>query len=241
MIAWWIATHVTFYGFYRLVMDRLATDARPRYVAVNLAKAFVLMLLSCYTVASRIPRQIVFHDVWDDATAQWFLPVYCCTDAIALLVVPKLPRDTFYHHVCVVLFTLCMAATDFNDVSSQVVWCGRSVFVYGIFSSWGYGVNGYLATRWTRQAQGPWRRAACRAVKYVYALTLLANFCWQARHMAAAWEAGMRLATCVNVALLVPFIRDDFNLLYWMHARAAAAKAERAGKAGSAAAEPTSA
>ena len=111
------------------------------YIVKNIVKSTIMFYLVIEIYYYILPNMIL-SDNWNDKTIRYYGAIYASTDASALIIVPKLPFTTKFHHSCtIILYTLiCFISVENNDLSKIIV-------CYTIFSCIPFTVNLYLALR----------------------------------------------------------------------------------------------
>ncbi len=118
------------------------------YVVANVSKALFLAVLSLSHRYWLGTYRLYFYDQFQTLEVKRCGVIYVATDAVALLMVPKLPRSTIIHHVATI--TLVGIVCTMNlDVEG---WDGllgvtKMAVLYAIFSTVAFSVNAYLALR----------------------------------------------------------------------------------------------
>lgn len=114
---------------------------RKRYVVKNFIKGIYLSIFIFY--ASIIVKDAIWSNKWYNNAIHTLGILYCLPDLMGLLKVPKLHKNTVFHHI-----TVCILSTinTFNDYESQdTIWKG--IIIYAYLSSLTGIVNLYLAYR----------------------------------------------------------------------------------------------
>lgn len=126
--------------YYYVPYNRLQYH-RQRYVVKNFVKGIYLSIFTLY--ASITIKDALWYNKWYNNALHTLGILYCLPDLMGLLKVPKLHRNTVFHHV-----TVCILSTinTFNDYENQdTIWKG--IVIYAYVSSLTGIVNHYLAYR----------------------------------------------------------------------------------------------
>jgi len=116
-------------------------DHKKRYVVKNFIKGIYLSIFTLY--ASIVIKDALWYNKWYNNAIHTLGILYCLPDLMGLLKVPKLHRNTIFHHI-----TVCVLSTinTFNDYeSNDTIWKG--IIIYAYLSSLTGIVNHYLAYR----------------------------------------------------------------------------------------------
>lgn len=149
---------------------------RQKYVVKNFIKGIYLSFFTLF--ATVIIKDALWHGIWYNNAVHTLGILYCLPDLMGLLRVPKLHRNTIFHHV-----TVCILSTinTFNDYENQdTIWKG--VVIYAYVSSLTGIVNHYLAYRLVCDNTKEYRNrkyllALC--AYNIYALSLAINWTYQ--------------------------------------------------------------
>jgi hypothetical protein len=95
---------------------------------------------------------------------------YVMTDALALLLVPKLPTSTVVHHVATTLFILGVFAVRLADYRVAAM-----LMFYGFWSTLSFSVNAFLALRVVYPASA-WLKPVALVSALVYAVCCFFNW-----------------------------------------------------------------
>lgn len=148
---------------------------RQKYVVKNFIKGFYLSIFVLY--ASVILKDAIVYNKWYNNTIHTLGLLYCIPDLMGLLQVPKLHRNTIFHHI-----TVCLLSTInmFNDYQTEYsIW--RGIVIYAYISSLTGIVNHYLAYRLICDEEHYINRKKilAQAAYNVYASSLVINWSYQ--------------------------------------------------------------
>eukprot|EP00730_Choanoeca_flexa_P001571 TRINITY_DN10692_c0_g3_i1.p1 TRINITY_DN10692_c0_g3~~TRINITY_DN10692_c0_g3_i1.p1 ORF type:complete len:321 (+),score=39.05 TRINITY_DN10692_c0_g3_i1:121-1083(+) len=141
---------------------------------------------------------------------------YVITDALALIMVPKLPLSTVIHHVSTALFVLLVFSIPLQDY--QV---GQKLMLYGFWSTIAFPVNAFLALRVlypTSWALKPFARvsAAIYAVCCFFNWLLHVTWLIDGTLLTRDWTLQSGLINGVYLLLTSSLVNDDLVLLTWL-------------------------
>lgn len=189
------------------------------YVVANLSKAFLLALIAC-SHRCWFGTYNMFHDHFQILEVKRCAVIYVATDAVALYMVPKLPRSTVVHHV-VSTFLVGMVTTmnlGLQGWDGLLGVCKMSVF-YAIFSALAYSVNAYLAFR-VVYPKAVWLNSLVKISLWTYLLCCTCN--WSIH---ALWLINLVTSFQISVfnalylVLLTTIVHDDIVLIKWLMKR----------------------
>ena len=110
------------------------------YVVSNLSKSFIFSLTTYHTYSLIIDN--LFYDTWNAVEFKYLGCLYAAIDMSSILIVPKLAKNTYYHHVVVnILYFYSLLNGMAKDSYS------RLVVVYALFSVLAFLVNTFLGLR----------------------------------------------------------------------------------------------
>jgi hypothetical protein len=146
-------------------------DHKKWYVVSNYIKGGVLGLM--VPLYYRILGNDLWGGEWDANYVSHLGCVYACLDMVSILRVPKLARNTIYHHLAVNGLFLYIL-TNGADGSTFA----RLIAIYAVFSAFAFPVNLYLSTRVISKNTKFLR--ACSSVCFVnYIVCCAANWSYQ--------------------------------------------------------------
>lgn len=187
------------------------------YVVANMSKSF---FLACMALSSRywIGAYLGFFlDEFQTVELKRCCMLYIVTDIVALYVVPKLPCSTVLHHVSTAMLIMLVSTIDISVKG----WGGllgvcKMALIYGVFSSFAFLVNAYLALR-VVYPKAKWMPFLVTLSLYPYVLCCAIN--WTV-HL--VWLAGIITAFDFSVynvlyVFTISFmIHDDIVLIKWL-------------------------
>lgn len=181
---------------------------RKRYVIKNFVKGIYLVFIAIpgfSTVSDGIVR-----NVWDNYSVYTFGLLYWLPDMIALIRVPKMQKETIFHHVTVGIFATINIFNDYTHESSGV-W--RGMVVYAYMSTLTGVVNYYLAYRLVVVDELQQRKKNLAAAAFiVYTCSLALNWTYQL-YIVMTWILVFPAwGLYIYLALLYFIIDDDIIL-----------------------------
>jgi hypothetical protein len=211
---------------HRLGKDSLLSEVKEdkrMYVAANMVKSTVLALqcsspswlVGAWTAHACTLNMFGFNFScsWDHAAySKQICALYVATDAVALLLVPKLPKTTAIHHVCAVLILIWFAYTDMAN--SPII---QKMALYGVWSCLAWPVNLFLALR-VVYPKAAWMGTYAHFAFVVYCICCFANW---SQHLLWILENGingvLRWQEILYVSSLSIIVNDDLILLSWLY------------------------
>lgn len=182
---------------------------RQRYVVKNFVKGIYLSVFTIY--ASTIIKWGMWNGVWYNNAIHTLGILYCLPDLMGLLKVPKLHRNTVFHHV-----TVCILSTinTFNDYENQdTLW--RGMIIYAYISSLTGIVNHYLAYRLVcgEDNSSTYKKYMLAVGAYnIYASSLVINWVYQA-YIIIRWVYKIFVTFVSQIDKQLPTITLLWNLL----------------------------
>ena len=214
-----IATH-----FIWSKLDRRFASISPVhkkwYVVANMSKCVLLGIMctsSKYWIGAYRSYAL---DEFINIESKRTTVLYVTTDAVALLLVPKLPTSTVVHHAT----TILLLAVHWGIDMSVKGWTGligvtKMLLVYGTFSTVSFTVNGYLALR-VVYPRSSLTSLLCRVALVTYIICCFGNWSlhllWFAHSIYNGYISFIMLlyAGCIGF-----IVRDDIVLIKWLIAK----------------------
>lgn len=192
-------------------------NARKVYITTNIAKSFVLNIISFAFIRAIInaPSEVMYPSshisnnsrlVFKNMTA-----LYACTDLVSLLRSTTMARSTKIHHYGVIVAFFIVAFSDFNYNSLS-----RAVCIYGGFSSFASVVNLYLGGRFLADKDSQLFKYIKRISLVSYIISCFGNFSWQVIYMFSAYRELTGLIFFkffMHILLLSVWVQDDIKLI----------------------------
>jgi hypothetical protein len=212
----------------RWLMSPVLTDVAPSkrmYVVANIVKSLILALQSLspsWWWGAWSAHACTLNLFGFDYTCSWphaayakqICGLYVASDAVALLIVPKLPTTTVVHHVCSVLILIWFAYTDL--AASPII---QKMSLYGCWASVAWPVNLFLALR-VVVPHATWMGLWAQFSFVVYFLTCFFNW---GQHLLwltdNAFRGVLRWQEVAYVLSLSIVINDDLILMGWCASR----------------------
>ena len=127
------------------------------YVTNNLVKSFIFSFLSYHSYF--LLKSYVVDNHWNNIEFQYLGCLYASIDMGAIIIVPKLSKNTLYHHIVVNILLLYALTNEMNINSFSLL-----IVIYALFSVLAFSVNFYLGMR--------------ILIKNPDTLSLLSSFCF---------------------------------------------------------------
>ena len=187
------------------------------YVVANLSKALFLAILASSHRYWLGTYNFYFYDHFQVLELKRCGVIYIATDAVALYMVPKLPRSTVIHHFASI-FLVGVVTTmnlEIDGWSGLLGICKMSV-LYAVFSTVAYSVNAYLAFR-VVYPKAVWLKHLVKMSLWTYLLCCACN--WSIH---AVWLINLLLSYQISVfnllymIMLAAVIHDDIVLIKWL-------------------------
>jgi len=183
------------------------------YILKNLIKSFVLCIISVTSIYDIfIP---MYYDIWDNNVINKYGSMYVANDFLSLLIIPKLPKTTKFHHITTTILLFFSFSIDFKEDN-----VGRWIFVYCCLSSYSFLVNTYLGIRHLLDKNEVFIRFVddLRIVAY-YLYLVCCAINWSLHlylFISRAYNFNLDYTHFIYMALLYPIINDDLILLSWL-------------------------
>jgi len=227
----WFAVHALLNAIYPR-FAAISPTHKKWYVIANVSKFLMLGLAFSGPFTGLFPSWQIHYDVllrdqWVDTawtthgalTKRWAL-WYAATDALALMIVPKMPTSTVVHHWITVAFVLMLWSVNLGDDSSVATNIAKLIDVYGCWSAFPCSVNLLLALRVLYDQTQP-VMVALRLLSFaVYVVACALNWTWQVKGIYACLVAGeltvwhgLLLLYAAGLSLVV---YDDIVLMKWL-------------------------
>lgn len=190
------------------------------YVVANMSKCLFLGIMcasSRYWIAAY--RAFVL-DGFLNIEAKRTTVLYVTTDAVALLLVPKLPRSTIVHHVTTILLLAVYWGVDMRVKGwTGLIGVVKMMLLYGTFSTISFAVNGYLALR-VVYPKSSLTTLLCRMALVTYIICCFGNWSlhllWFAHSIYNGYISLVMLLYAGSIAFIV---QDDIVLIKWLIAK----------------------
>ena len=197
------------------------------YVVANMTKALFLAVLCLSHRYWLGTYRLYFYDQFQTLEVKRCGVIYVATDAVALLLVPKLPRSTVIHHVATI--TLVGIVCTMN--LSMKGWDGllgvtKMAVLYAIFSTVAFSVNAYLALR-VVYPKTPWLNWLVKVSLWTYLLCCACNWTihvvWLLNLLISFQYSVYNLLYTFAIATIV---HDDVVLIKWLLRKSSPAASE---------------
>lgn len=187
------------------------------YVVANLSKALFLAVMASSHRYWLGTYNSYYYDKFQVLEVKRCGVIYMATDAVALYMVPKLPRSTVIHHVSTILLVGLVATINLDLKGwSGLLGVSKMAVLYAIFSTIAYSVNAYLAVR-VVYPKGGWLRMLVKISLWTYLLCCACN--WSVH---ALWLIDLLISYQISVfnlvylGILATIVHDDIVLIKWL-------------------------
>ena len=190
------------------------------YVVANMSKCVFLGIIcasSKYWIAT---FRAFALDEFVNTEAKRTTVLYVATDAVALLLVPKLPMSTVLHHVTTILLLLVHWGIDMRVNG----WTGllgvvKMMMLYGSFSTISFAVNGYLALR-VVYPKSSVTSLLCRVALWIYVICCFGNWSLHLLWFGhSIYNGYMSLIILLYAGCIGFIVHDDVVLIKWLIAK----------------------
>jgi hypothetical protein len=186
------------------------------YVVANLSKAVLLGILALS------PRYWVgsfrfYDDAFQGIEIKRCGIIYISTDFVALLLVPKLPKSTMFHHIVTSLLALLVISIDLQMPGwNGLLGVAKMGVLYGLFSSAAFPVNAFLALR-VVYPKAKWMPALVLLSLLTYLLCCFLNW---GIHLVWLWRIvenfEFSVYTLLYLVAVYFMVTDDIVLIKWL-------------------------
>ena len=190
------------------------------YVVANMSKCILLGIIcasSKYWIAAY--RAFVL-DGFLNIEGKRMAVIYVATDAVALILVPKLPASTALHHVTSILLLTVYWGVDMRIKG----WTGllgvvKMMMLYGTFSTISFAVNGYLALR-VVYPRSSVTSLLCRVALWIYVICCFGNWSLHLLWFGhSIYNGYMSLIMLLYAGCIGFIVHDDIVLIKWLIAK----------------------
>lgn len=169
------------------------------YVVANISKALFLAVLALSHRFWLGAFRLYFYDQFQTLEVKRCGVIYVATDAVALYMVPKLPRSTLIHHVSTITMVGIVSTINLDIKGwDGLIGVSKMGVLYAIFSTVAFSVNAYLALR-VVYPKAPWLKPLVKISLCTYLLCCGCNW-------------SIHIIWLIN--LITTFQFSVFNLLY---------------------------
>jgi hypothetical protein len=120
--------------------SNISPNHKKWYVISNLSKSMIFSIYSYH--AYFILYNYIINNIWNTNDLLFLGSLYAAVDMNSIIIVPKLSRNTLYHHIVVNVLFFYTILNGMNVDSFA-----RLIVVYALFSVLAVSVNFYLACR----------------------------------------------------------------------------------------------
>lgn len=187
------------------------------YVVANLSKAFFLGLMASSHRYWLGTYNLYFYDQFQVLEAKRCGVIYVATDAVALYMVPKLPRSTVIHHLSTI-FLVGVVTTINLDTKGWIGLLGvcKMSILYAIFSTVAYSVNAYLAFR-VVYPRAIWLKWLVKVSLWTYLLCCACNWSIHVLWLISLVPSfQLSLFNLLYMIVLSTIVHDDIVLIKWL-------------------------
>ena len=186
------------------------------YVVKNIIKSVSLSIISISSTKNII-LPVIYGNNYVNELMYETASQYVSNDIIGLLLIPKLPRTTVFHHITTTLLVITSFSIDFSQDN-----VGRWMFIYTMWSCFSFGVNAYLGLRFLTTNKTNFFNVFVDVLRiisfYKYLICCLLNWSW---HIYLCYDKliSNELTTghYLYLIFLIPIIRDDIILMSWLY------------------------
>ena len=182
---------------------------KQTYVVANLTKSIALFYIipSCCTFILSLLTQTLTEDIYHDAFLS--TAIYSVTDLNSLFFEKGKQPTTVLHHIFVQIATFtCFYCGSFSTLTNIIL-------VYGIFSTFAYSVNFFLAVRFLINNQKHIQILSTLAA-VIYIGACLINWTFQVSYMCYLIYQGNYLYTGFLILFNYVVITDDIILILFL-------------------------
>ena len=187
------------------------------YVVANLSKALFLGIMASSHRYWLGTYRLYYYDEFQVLEVKRCGVIYVATDAVALYMVPKLPRSTVIHHLST-MFLVGLVTTINLDLKGWegLLGVAKMSVLYAIFSTVAYSVNAYLAFR-VVYPKASWLNWLVKISLWTYLLCCACN--WTIH---ALWLTNLVLSLQISTfnvlyaLVLATIVHDDIVLIKWL-------------------------
>lgn len=199
---------------------RFATIDPPHkkwYVVANLTKALFLGILASSHRYWLGTYRLYYYDQFQVSEVKMCGVIYVATDAVALYMVPKLPRSTVIHHLSAIFLVGVISTMDLGIKGwDGLLGVSKMSVLYAVFSTVAYSVNAYLAFR-VVYPKAAWLNRLVKISLWTYLVCCACN--WSIH---AVWLINLITSLQVSVfnllyvIVLATIVHDDIVLIKWL-------------------------
>ena len=183
------------------------------YIIKNIIKSIILCYISIDSVSLLYEA---YHGKWDNTLLNQFASIYVSNDIMGLIIIPKLPTTTKFHHVISSILLIYSYTVDFTEDN-----VGRFLFILCIFSSFSFLVNFYLAARYLESNDDILLSKITNLIRlwgyYIYVLCCIISWSTQIILLSIKlYNYQLTLPYIIYTLVLIPIINDDLILMSWL-------------------------
>ena len=190
------------------------------YVVANLSKALFLALMACsrrYWVGT---FRLYYYDQFQVLEVKRCGVIYVATDAVALYMVPKLPKSTIIHHISTIVLVILVSTINL-DIKGWEGLLGvcKMAILYAIFSTVAFSVNAYLALR-VVYPKAVWLKWLVKISLWTYLLCCACNWSIHTIWMINLLKTlQISIYNVLYIFVLSAIVHDDIVLIKWLFSR----------------------
>ena len=191
--------------------SNISPSHKKWYVVSNLSKSIIFSFYSYH--AYFILYKYIIEGVWDSRELLFLGCMYAGIDMNSILIVPKLSKNTLYHHIVVNILYFYTVLNGMNEHSFA-----RLIVIYALFSVLAVSVNFYLACRviWKNDKNLEYISSFC-FVNYL--CCCIPNWSYQFYHLCFndyyLQTYSLFTRTCF-LAIIVVVVYDDLVLMKYL-------------------------
>jgi hypothetical protein len=183
------------------------------YIIKNIIKSIILCYISIDSVSLLFDA---YNGRWDKSSLNQFASIYVSNDIMGLIIIPKLPTTTKFHHILSTILLLYSYTVNFTEDN-----VGRFLFILCIFSSFSFLVNFYLGARYLESKEDILLSKIINIIRlwgyYIYILCCLISWSTQTILLSIKlYNYELTLPYIIYTLVLIPIINDDLILMSWL-------------------------
>ena len=183
---------------------------KQTYVVANIVKSIILL---CITPLCFIFLYKLFYGMSEEIYNYTFIitSIYASTDMVSLLLERGKKLSTIYHHIFVQLASVtCISLGTFNTVADIIL-------IYGVFSTFAYLVNFYLAIRFLVDNNLIALKRLATLAYLIYISSCIINWSIQTVYLISFLINGHFITWGLLLLFNYVVINDDLILMEFLH------------------------
>lgn len=187
------------------------------YVVSNLSKALFLSIMACSHRYWLGTYRLYYFDQFQILEVKRCGVIYVATDAVALYMVPKLPRSTVIHHIATIFLVGMVTTMNLElDGWDGLIGVSKMSVLYAVFSTVAYSVNAYLAFR-VVYPKALWLNHLVKISLWTYLLCCACNWSIHVLWLInLAKSVQFSVFNILYIFVLAVIVHDDIVLIKWL-------------------------